>query len=107
MYNNTVYVVGQSKTNTDNAITRQFNSFFIGFIICIETDEIVDLSCTHTISTTEIFLKQFFIGKKCLAELNTLERDIKKYYHGSSQKAIIVSCKEAFRQYKEIKQKYF
>lgn len=104
----TVYVVGNSKTNTDNAITVKFNSFFIGFVIDTNTDKIVDVSCSATIETTEKFIYSMLIGKSMdeLEEPET-ENEIKRRYQGSSRKAIIVACKDAVKKYREVKEKYF
>lgn len=103
---NTVYVVGNSKTNMDNAITDKYNSFFIGFVVDIDSDTIIDLSCSATIRTTNDFVVSLFIGKKFLKFDPDLEEEIKRRYHGSSQRAIIVAYKDAFKQYIEIKLKY-
>lgn len=103
----TVYVVGNSKTNAENPITGQFNSFFIGFVVDTEGDTIIDVSCSSTIRTTNDFVMSLFAGKT-LAEYDMkLEEEIRRRYHGSSQRAIIVAYKDAVRQYSEIKSKYF
>ncbi|MBE6064592.1 DUF3870 domain-containing protein [Clostridium cochlearium] len=107
MYNdNTTYVVGNSKTNTDNAITNRFNSFFIGFVVDVDTDTIVDLSCSSTIRTTDEFVKTLLIGKSLKVFDPNLEKEVKRRYHGSSQRAIIVAYKDAIKKYNEIKIRY-
>lgn len=103
----TVYIVGNSKTNTENAITTQYNSFFIGFVVDVFTGTIVDVSCSATIRTTEEFINSLFIGKKIDKDEAELEEIVKKRYHGSSQKAIIVAYKDAVKKYKEVIEKYF
>ena len=102
---NTVYVIGNSKTNVDNAITSRFNSFFIGFVVDTISDEIIDLSCTATIRTTEEFIRCLFLGKKLSTFDTDIESEIKRRYHGSSQRAIIVAYKDASIKYSEIKSK--
>ncbi|HPM72092.1 MAG TPA: DUF3870 domain-containing protein [Spirochaetales bacterium] len=37
----TIYVVGNAKTNTENAITTLYNSFYIGFVLDPATGRIV------------------------------------------------------------------
>lgn len=107
MYNNeTLYVIGSSRTNTDNAITKEFNAFFMGFVIDKNTHTIIDFSCTSTIRTTEEFIKTLFLGKKMDEYDSELEEEIKTRYHGSSQKAIIVAYKDAWKKYSEVKQRY-
>lgn len=101
----TLYIVGNAKTASDNAITQTYSSFYIGFVIKGRTGEIIDLSCSSTIKTTDEFIKSIFIGEH-LSELNSLlELEIKRRYHGSSQKAIIVAYKDGVKKYNEIKEK--
>lgn len=102
----TVYIVGESRTNNDNSITAIYRSFYIGFEILADTGEIVDLGCTHTISTTEKILKSIFIGKSMDAAQD-INEEIKRRYHGTSQKAVLVAYKEALRKYIEVKMKYY
>jgi len=104
---NTVYVVGNAKTNTDNAITNKFSSFFIGFVVDVDKDEIIDLSCSSTIRTTDDFIRSLFMRKSLKVFDCTLEEEIKKRYHGSSQRAIIVAYKDATKKYNEVKLRHF
>ncbi len=94
---NTVYIVGNARTTSDNAITQNFNSFFIGFVVDRTTGEIVDVSCSATISTTEKFIASLFLGKT----LEYFDQEIKDRYFGSSQKAIIVAYKDGIKKYNE------
>ncbi|HBV68950.1 MAG TPA: hypothetical protein DEF04_12825 [Clostridiales bacterium] len=104
--NETVYIIGESRTHMDNAITVIYNSFYIAFEIDIETDIILDIGCTHTIIITENFMKKIFVGKK-FTDSDVLEREVIRRYHGTSQKAIIVSYKDAFKKYIAVKEKYY
>lgn len=104
---NTIYIVGNSKTNTDNAITNKFSSFFIGFVVDVDTDKIIDLSCSSTIRTTDDFIKSLLMGKSLKVFDTILEEDVKKRYHGSSQRAIIVAYKDAVKKYNEVKLRCF
>ena len=38
-----VYLIGESRTNLDNAITKIFNSFYLAFEVDPETDQILSL----------------------------------------------------------------
>ncbi|HCX63359.1 MAG TPA: hypothetical protein DHU59_13105 [Clostridiales bacterium] len=104
--NETVYIIGESRTNMDNAITVIYNSFYIAFEIDVGTNKIIDVGCTHTISITENFIKKIFIGKD-MTDFVTLEDEIKRRYHGTSQKAVIVSHKDAIKKYLAVKEKYY
>ncbi len=90
----------------DNAITVIYNSFYVAFEVDVETDEIIELGCTHTINITENFIRKLFIGKNFL-DTDYLEREIKRRYHGTSQKAVIVSYKDAVKKYQEVKNKFY
>lgn len=104
MYNkDTIYIIGNSKTNTENAITHKFNSFFIGFVVEVITGKIIDASCSSTIRTTDEFIRSLFINKNISEFDEDFEEEIKRRYHGSSQKAIIVAYKDGVKKYKELK----
>ena len=103
----TVYVIGHGKTSKDNAITEIFKIFFIGFVIDTETDEVVDLSCAATIRTTSEFVASLFVGRKFDRYSLDLEEEIKRRYFGSSQVAIIVAYKDAFKKYSELEEKFY
>ena len=103
MYNaNTVYIVGNSKTNSNNAITSLYNSFYIGFVVEIDTGNIIDLSCSSTIRTTDEFIKSLLMGKSLKVFDDNLESEVKRRYLGSSQRAIIVAYKDAVKKYNEV-----
>lgn len=104
---NTVYIVGHGRTSVDNAITAQFKIFFIGFVVDLKNDEILDLSCSATISTTSKFIASMLIGKKLDFYREEVEEEIERRYFGTSQKAIIVAYKDAIKKYNEIKNKYY
>ncbi|MEA4846258.1 MAG: DUF3870 domain-containing protein [Clostridiaceae bacterium] len=102
----TVYIIGDSKTNMDNAITVIYNSYYIAFEIDVHTDEIIDLVCAHTIDITERFVKKIFLGKSIIDSDKIIE-EIYRRYHGTSQKAIIVSYKDALKKYQDVKNKFY
>ncbi|MGO1580657.1 MAG: DUF3870 domain-containing protein [Peptoniphilaceae bacterium] len=100
---NTVYIIGHGKTSLDNAITEQFKIFFVGFVIDIKTDEVIDLSCSATIPTTQEFIASIFVGKKFDRYREEIEAEVLKRYFGTSQKAIIISYKDALKRYRKVK----
>ncbi len=104
--NETVYIIGESRTNMDNAITVIYNSFYMAFEIEVETDKIVDIGCTHTIDITDRFITKIFMDRNFL-ESDNLENEIKRRYHGTSQKAVIVSYKDALKKYQDVKDKFY
>lgn|SRR5690625_2955420 len=106
-HEDTVYVIGHGRTSTDNAITEQFKIFFIGFVIDTENDEVIDLSCSATIPTTQEFMASIFVGKKFDRYRDELAEEILRRYFGSSQKAVIIAYKDALKKYTEVKRKYY
>lgn len=108
LYNkDTVYVVGHGKTSSDNAITEQYKIFFIGFVVDVTTNKIIDLGSSTTVEVTANFIKGMFVGKSFDEYDLELEKDILKRYFGSSQKAIITSYKDAVKKYESIKAKHY
>lgn len=98
----TLYIVGNSRTNNDNAITKRYLSFYIGFVVKEHSGEIIDVSCSSTIRTTGEFIKSLFMGRSLRQYDEELENNIKRRYFGSSQKAIIVAYKDAVKKYQEV-----
>ena len=45
----TVYIIGESRTNLDNAITKVYGTFYIAFEIIPETEEIIEVDCSRTV----------------------------------------------------------
>lgn len=99
---NSVFVIGESRTNADNAITKIYGSFYMAFEIEDHTHKILDFSCTHTIDTTESFLRKVFLGEDFLKIGDTLEDLLNRRYGGSSRKAVLVSYRDACKRYKDM-----
>ena len=58
------FVIGESRTNADNAITKIYGSFYLAFEVDGGTEEVLAFECTHTLELTEQFLRKLFLGKK-------------------------------------------
>lgn len=97
----TVYIVGDAKAPENNPITKQYQAFFITFVIHRETGEIVDAECAATVSLTKRFVSGLLIGKNIL-NLDALTSEVKDRYFGSSQKAVLVAIKDAQKKYKRL-----
>lgn len=95
----TIYIVGDAQSPSNNPITQQFAAFFVALVVDPTNDKIVDAGCSATIQLTSDFVKSIFVGRSILAteELETL---IRMRYFGSSQKALIVALKDAQKKYK-------
>lgn len=95
-----VYVIGESRTNADNAITQMYGSFYMAFEVDDVTYEVLDFSCTHTLDITQRFLFKLFLGKRFQDIENWLEDILELRYCGSSRKAVVVSYKDALKRWK-------
>lgn len=97
------FVVGESRTNADNAITKQFGSFFMGFIIDRSSEQVLDFNCTHTLLVTETFLRNIFLGAHFPSMEEYLETCLLSMYGGSSRKAILSAYRDALKRYQDLK----
>lgn len=100
----TVYIIGESRTNLDNAITKVYGTFYIAFEIIPETEEIIEVDCSGTLELTKDFIRRLFIGKKFVTDAEQIEAEVKRRYYGSSTKAIIVAYRDALKRFKKIKE---
>ncbi|MBP2242442.1 hypothetical protein J2Z40_003016 [Cytobacillus eiseniae] len=98
----TVYVIGDSKTSSNNPIMQQYKAFFVGLVIDRETDKIIEADCSTTIDLTSRFVQSILVGKSIL-DVEQLIWEIEQRYFGSSQKALMVACKNAYIKYLQIK----
>ncbi|MHB1392023.1 MAG: DUF3870 domain-containing protein [Clostridia bacterium] len=100
---NSLYIVGNSKSQMNNPITQMYGQFFIGFIIEKESGKIIDVECNAIISITNNILKDILIGENMAMDYDTIKNQITKRYLGSSQKAILVAFKDAQKKYLDFK----
>ncbi|MDF2839281.1 MAG: hypothetical protein K0Q99_52 [Clostridia bacterium] len=100
---NSLYIVGNSKSQLNNPITQLYGQFFIGFVVEIESSKIIDVECNAIISLTNKILKDILIGEKITSDYETIKNQITQRYLGSSQKAILVAFKDAQKKYIDFK----
>ncbi|MCZ8512666.1 DUF3870 domain-containing protein [Paenibacillus filicis] len=95
----TIYVIGDAQASVNNPITQQYNAFFIGLVVDTASHKIIDAGCSSTIPLTSDFVRSIFIGHS-MQHLESVAAEIRRRYHGSSQKALIVAYKDAQKKYK-------
>lgn len=93
------YVIGESRTNADNAITKQFGSFYMAFEVAEDTEEVLDFSCTHTLELTENYLRRLLVGNHFPSIDLWLEEVLERCYGGSSRRAILTAYRDALKRY--------
>lgn len=96
----TLYIIGESRTNSDNAITKMFGSFYMALEIEAGSGKILEFSCTHSLELTERFLRRIFVGRSLSKEYAQLEDEVLRRYHGSSAKAVLAAMKDAEKRYR-------
>lgn len=74
------YIIGESRTNADNAITKMYGSFYMAFEVDEETEQVLDFGCTHTLQLTEEYLKRLFIGRNFPKIDSWLEKKLEQCY---------------------------
>lgn len=95
-----VFVIGESRTNADNAITKMYGTFYMAFEVEETTFEILVFSCTHTIATTQDFLRRLFLGQTFPEVDDWLEDALNRRYGGSSRKAVLVAYRDALKRWR-------
>lgn len=95
----TVYIIGDAQSSSNNPITQQFSAFFIGLVVDTTNHKIVDAGCSSTIPLTSEFVRSIFVGHSMFAP-EPIMQEIRRRYYGSSQKALIVAFKDAHKKYK-------
>lgn len=96
-----IYIVGEAKSPSNNPITDQYKVFFIGFVVDERSGKILDADCSAILELTSRFVQHLFVGKEITA-IDEIVADIERKYHGSSQKAIIVALKNASKKYSQL-----
>ncbi|MDR1835192.1 MAG: DUF3870 domain-containing protein [Fusobacteriaceae bacterium] len=94
-----IYVVGHSKTNLDNPITKIYNKFFLAFIISRKDDAILDVEAPFILKITNVFVKELFVGRNFVKDEDKILEDIRSSYIGDSQRSVIVAYKDALKKY--------
>ena len=100
----TVYIIGEARTNLDNAITKIYGAFYIAFEVIPETGEIIAVDCSRTLELTKDFICRMFLNKRIEDDTEVIEAEVKRRYYGSSAKAIIVAYRDALKRYQKIKE---
>ncbi|MDN5588266.1 MAG: DUF3870 domain-containing protein [Brachybacterium sp.] len=97
----TIYLTGEAKSPTNNPITSQWGLFFIGLVVDTETHIIQAMDCTATLTLTVEFVRELLVGRSLLDEESLVE-SITDRYHGSSQRALATSVRNAAAKYRDL-----
>ena len=97
----TLLVVGNAKTTSDNPITHQWTSFFVSFVVESKDGHIIDAEASVILPLSNRFIRDLFVGGSLAREDEHLITDIQRRYHGSSRKALVVAYKDAVKKYNQ------
>ena len=97
------FVIGESRTNADNAITTIYGSFYMAFEVSEQTEEVLAFNCTHTLELTEQFLQKLFVGQHFPSVETWLEETLERRYGGSSRRAVLASYRDALKRYRAMR----
>lgn len=100
---NSLYIIGNSKSQMNNPITHMYGQFFIGFIVDYESGRIIEAECNSIISLTNKIVKDILIDKNMVTDYEIIRNEIGRRYLGSSQKAILVAFKDAQKKFLDFK----
>lgn len=97
----TIYLTGESKAPSNNPITDRWGLFFVGLVVDTGTHVIQAADCTATLSLTTTFVAELLVGHSLLED-DPLVETITTRYHGSSQKALVASVRNAAAKYRAL-----
>ncbi len=97
-----IYLTGEAKAPTNNPITNTWGLFFVGLVVDPATHTIQDAECSATLALTRDFVRSLLVERSIL-DTDALLRMIDSRYHGSSQRALSASVRNAASKYREIR----
>ena len=94
-WDNTICVVGLSKTGSRNPITRVHQSLFASMIVDRDSGEIRGVEFNTVCRLTNRFLAELLMGKSLLRDVEEMSASVQARYFGDSRRAIITILKDA------------
>jgi len=93
----TYYIVGDAQVASNNPIQQQYGAFFVGLEVNVH-GHIIEASCNAILPLTRDFVRRLLVGRN-INDIEEICADVDRYYHGSSQRTIIVALKDAHKKY--------
>jgi hypothetical protein len=94
---NTYYIIGDAQVASNNPIQQQYGTFFVGLEVNVH-GHIVEASCNAILPLTRDFIRRLLVGRD-IKDIEKICADVERYYHGSSQRTLIVALKDAYKKY--------
>lgn len=102
---NCVYVTGNARTSERSTVGNVTDVFAVEVVINIETDQIVEASCTLVTELGRQFVRNLLLGHNFILGIEQIIRDIDLYYQALPKKSLIAALKDANNKYKNYKKK--
>lgn len=92
---NALLLAGLARPTAANPIAVQYDMLLVVLIIDKHSGLILDAECNMVLGVTTEFISSLFVGRNFFTDLDKMIIDLQKYYHGLSQRALIVCLKDA------------
>ena len=102
-----VYVTGNARCPEKSTIGSVYEIFAVELIINLETDVIVDASCTLVTELGRQFVRNLLVERNIVKEINNIINDVNQYYQAVPQKTLVSALKDALNKYKLYKKSKF
>jgi len=96
----THYFTGDAQVASKNPIQQQYGAFFVGLEVDVH-GHIIEASCNAILPLTRDFVRRLLVGRN-INDIEEICADVERYYHGSSQRTVIVALKNAYKKYSSI-----
>ncbi|MGE5586112.1 MAG: DUF3870 domain-containing protein [Bacillota bacterium] len=96
----TMFFGGYAKLPTGITAEELYKVVGVGLEIDPATGEIVDADCTLATSTAKKVFRQLVTGRRIDADMRAIVDDLRAYYHGAAQKALITALRAIHEKYR-------
>ncbi|MDI7246209.1 MAG: DUF3870 domain-containing protein [Bacillota bacterium] len=96
----TMFFGGYAKLPTGITAEELYKVVGVGLEIDPATGEIVDADCTLATSTAKKVFRQLITGRRIDADMRAIVDDLRAYYHGAAQKALITALRAIHEKYR-------
>ncbi len=95
----TMFFGGYAKLPTGITAEELYKVVGVGLEIDPANGEVVDADCTLATSTAKKVFRQLITGRRIDADMGAIVGDLRAYYHGAAQKALITALRAIREKY--------
>lgn len=93
-----VFVTGYAKFPNDITGNNVYEEIAVGLIVVKDSGLIIDADCSLVTRTGKKFVTEFLIDRN-LYKIEKITDELRKYYYGQAQNAVVAALKSAKRQF--------